>query len=306
VSKKIKANKYKPEPRQPKAEKNWLITSTEGIDLCLKCIMAIAFFSVLSLAAIFVYDFITQANIFHIKNIKISGTQRTSKEDILKLTGLNCDKNIFKINLYKIEKRILTHPWIESAIVKRNISCEIIISVIEEKPLAIVKIENLTDIIINTKGKPFKEYNPQKDNINNLPVITGIDLNLKIQRKLKSKLKTEHKNLTTQYFKGSLYNSIVEFLKTDDSNYVKLITADQNRGVSIETSDIYNKAPLNQDKTIQIKLGFSKFKAKLNKAIKISEYIDKNFPKRTICAMDLSNLEKVFIKTTPDRVLQNG
>ena len=301
MSKKIKANRYKPEPGRPKALKSVSITSADAVDLCLKCIMTIAFFSVLSLAAIFMYDFITQSKFFNITKIEITGTQHAFKKDILKLADLSCDKNIFKANLFKIEKRIATHPWIASAMVNRNMACELLISVIEEKPLAIVKIENLADILINVHGKPFKEYNPQKDNIENLPVITGIDL------KVTPGPKATRKNMEPEYmFKGPLFDSILDFLKLEDSNDIQLIKADGNRGISIKANDIYNKIPLNNENTIEIQLGFNKFKAKLNKAIKISEYIDKNFPERTICAMDLSNLEKVFIKTTPDKALQIG
>ena len=96
----------------------------------------------------------------------------------------------------------------------------------------------------------------------------------------------------------------MEFFKTDNSNSVKLIKADRNSGLSIEANDIYNKFSLNNEETIQMKLGFSKFKAKLNKAIEISKYIDKNFPETTISTMDLFNIEKVFIKTKPDRLFQ--
>ena len=98
-------------------------------------------------------------------------------------------------------------------------------------------------------------------------------------------------------FDGYLFDSIMEFLKTDDLDNVKIIKADRHTGISIETNDIYNKPILNNQKIIQIKLGFNNFKAKLNKAIIISEYIGKNFPERAITGMDFFNIEKVFINT---------
>ncbi len=303
MNKTIKANRYKSEPGRSKAFKSVSISSADAVDLCLKCIMAIAFFIVLSLAAIFIYDFITQSKFFNIKKIEIIGTQHAFQNDILKLADLSCDKNIFKINLFKIEKYIATHSWIASAEVNRNMACELLISVIEEKPLAVVKIENLADILINTQGRPFKEYNPQKDNVENLPVIKGVDLNLKVTGNLMDKRKKPEQEYL---FRGPLFDSIMEFLKLENLNDIKLIKADENRGISIKANDIYNKTPLNNEKTIQIQLGFNKFKEKLNRAIKISEYIDKNFPERTIYAMDLCNLEKVFIKTMPDKALQTG
>ncbi len=295
MSKKIKPNRYKPSSK----EGNSLKSDSSGvtIDFCLKCIMTVAFISILSLASIFIYDFITQSAFFNIKKIEISGTNRVLETDLLKLADLNCDKNIFGLNLFTIKKHITSHPWIQSASIKRNLSFNLFISVIaheacvienlfisiiEQEPIALVKIENLADILINTRGNPFKEYNPEKDRIENLPIISGLDL-------------TNENNL--YLFNGPLFNSIMDFLKIDSTDNVKKIIGDKNTGIVIDTNDIYNLNPSEGQGTIQIKLGFNNFKAKLNKAKKISGYIDENFPDRTISRMDLFNIEKVFIKT---------
>lgn len=279
---------YKPEANESEIFNS---DSGVGIDFCLKCIITVAFISILSLASIFVYDFITQSDFFKIKKIELSGTNRVLKEDILQLANLTSDENIFGLNLFTIEKLIASHPWIQSACVKRNFASVLFISIIEQKPLAIVKIENLADILINTQGRPFKEYNPLKDHLENLPVITGLDL-------------TSSNN---QYmFNGTLFNSIMDFLKIEGSSNVKRIKGDRNTGIAIETNDIYNQLPSESHGTIQIKLGFNNFKAKLEKAKKISEYIDNNFPERTICAMDIFNIKKVFIKTKLAGALHNN
>lgn len=289
MSKRIKQNRYKTQKVKSKRTRTSSISSVEAVDFCLKCILIIVSITVLSLVSIFTYDFITQTDFLNIKTIEISGIKQTSKDEILKLANIDSNKNIFQVNLSTAQKLIVSHPWIKSADIKRSMSLKLIISIIEERPLAIVKIENLADILINTSGKPFKEYNPLKDSIKNLPVITGVDLN---------------KSNYQYTFNSPLFNSVMEFFKAENSNSVKLIKADRNSGISIEANDIYNKFSLNSGKTIEIKLGFSKFKTKLKKAIEISEYIDKNFPEKTISAMDLFNIEKVFIKTKPDRLFQ--
>jgi cell division protein FtsQ len=256
--------------------------SGTNIDLCLKCIMAVAFISILSLSSIFAYDFITQSSFFNIKQIHISGTQRVLNDEILKLADLTPDDNIFGINLYSIERRIASHPWIDTVSVKRSLSSSLSISIVEQKPLAIVKIENLADILINTQGRPFKEYDPLEDNGENLPVISGLDLT---------------RNDNRYMFDGPLFNSIMDFLHTDNPNRFKTIKADKNTGISIQAGDIYNRMPDPENGCVLLKLGFDNFNAKLKKAKMISEYIDKHFPDRTIRAMDLFDIQKVFIKT---------
>jgi len=288
VNKKTKPNRYKPETS---VEGEFRSDTGIGIDFCLKCIMTIAFVSVLSLSLIFAYDFITQSEIFDIKKIEISGTERVLNNEIIELAKLNDEKNILGINLYSIEKRITSHPWIQSAKVKRTVSRILLISIVEHQPLAIIKIENLADILINTQGQPFKEYNSNQDHIENLPVISGVDLTLKNDQYL---------------FDGPLFNSIMDFLKSDISNGTGQITGNKHTGISIESKAIY--VPLTPDDiaTVNIKLGFTDFEAKMNKAIKIRDYIDKKFPEKIICAMDLINIEKVFIKTRFNDALHNN
>lgn len=285
MNKKIKPNRYKPEVGNTDVLK---VESNFDVDFCLKCIMIVAIISIVSLAAIFTYDFITQSNVFTIKQIRIDGLQRADREEILAKANLSGNENIFKINLFTIKKQIAEHPWVESVSIKRQLDATLTILIVEQKPLAIVKIEKLSDILINTQGRPFKEYNPTTDKLYDLPIVSGLDLT---------------QSNTGYRFDGPLFNSIMDFLKIEKSVPVTKVLGDKNTGLAIIAKDIYNTPPLEDQPTLKIKLGFDRFKAKLNKAKKISDYIDKNFPDRTICAMDLFNIEKVFIKTQENTAL---
>jgi cell division protein FtsQ len=283
VNKKIKPNRFKPEENEnTHLQPGPSAGSSAGIDFYLKCIMVVAFVSILSLGSIFIFDLVTQSNFFSTKKVEITGINRVLKDEILDLAELTSPENIFSLNLYNIEEKITSHPWIQSAKVKRSLSLNLLISIIEQKPLAIVKIENLADILINTNGRPFKEYNPQKDQLDNLPIITGLDLT--------------HEN-NRYMFNGTLFNSIMDFLKSDKSDNVLEINSNGHTGITIKTLDTFNQVSSNVQETILLKLGFNNFDAKLYKAKTISEYIDKHFPDRTICAIDIFDIEKVFIKT---------
>lgn len=283
MNKKVKPNRFKPgQNENPYVRSDSISGSSTGVYFCLKCIMGIVFVSILSLGSIFIFDLVTQSNFFRIKQVEISGTNRVSENEIIELAQLTLTENIFSLNLYNIEDKITSHPWIQSAKVNRDMSFDLLISIIEQKPLAIVKIENLTDILINTHGHPFKEYNPQKDQLNNLPIVTGLDLT----------------NENNHYlFNGVLFNSVMDFFKSDKSDTVLEINGNEHTGITIKTLDTFNQASANVQETMSLTLGFNNFNNKLNKAKTISEYIDKHFPDRTICAMDLFDIEKVFIKT---------
>ncbi len=282
MNKKFRNNRYPPERVKKSPAETESLTIAVASYCCLKCILIVVSITVLSLGLIFIYDFITQTDFLNIKTIEISGTKHTSEDALLKLADIDGSKNIFQMNLSTAKKRIVSHPWVKSVDIKRSLSLKLIVSITEERPLAIVKIANLSDILINTDGNPFKEYNPQKDNIKDVPVVTGVTLK-----------KSNH----GYTFNSDLFNCVMAFFKTVNLNNTKRIRADKTSGISIETNDIYNNNALDTQKTVKINLGFSQFKAKLNKAVKISEYIDKNFPERTIRTIDLFNIEKVFIKT---------
>jgi len=288
VNHKIKPNRYKPEPTEPS---RFHADIESGIDVCLKFIMVVAFFSILSLTAIFVHDFITQAEFFNIAQIEITGANHVTREEILTLADLNRDRNIFELNAALAEKQILSHPWIQSASIKRGLHAKLKIFIKEHEPLAIVRIRNTADILINIKGQPFKEYDLVNDRLENLPLITGVDL---------TKARDEY------LFAGTLFDSVMDFLNSGETGPVEHIEGDENTGVTIKTKNFINPLSTPDRGTVPIKLGFDNFKAKLEKAKKISEYIDKNLPERTISAMDLFSIEKVFIKTKLNNALHNN
>ncbi len=274
-----KQNRYKPEVPNGGAT---VLDSGSTIDLCLKWIMLIAGISVLSLVSIFVHDLVMQSALFNVKKIDITGNNRVLSDDIIAFAKLDGPHNIYKLNLKSLEKKISTHPWIAAAHVKRTFSSILSIAIVEHEALAIVKIENIADIIINTQGRPFKEYNPGTDHLETLPVVTGLDLT----------------KVETQYiFDGTLLNAIMDFLKIKNNDTTVSINAHNQMGLTIEAKDIYNKIIVSENATIPMKMGFGDYKTKLKRAKTISEYIDKNFPEKTIIAMDLFNLNKIFIKT---------
>ncbi len=242
------------------------------------------FLAVFSLGAIFVYDFVTQSPLFMIRQIKVSGNDRVTQEEILEICGLNKTENILRINISAIEKRLCNHPWIESASLQREmVSRGLLVSVTEQKPLAVANIQNIVRVVINTQGIPFKEYDPERDHLGGLPVISGLDLTL---------------SGSSCEFQGPLFESIMEFFHTNPEAAGQVITVngDSQTGILIYTRGLFDNTSQLSGHMIPIRMGFDHFREKLEKARDISAYISKNFPDKTIRAMDLFDMEKVFVK----------
>ncbi len=279
MSKKTTVNRYRPDETEKKAKETFRIRQI------FRAAAFFGFIAVMSIGAIFAHDLVTQSPFFLVTQVKISGLHRVSNREVLDLARLKKGENIFSINTLKMENRLKTHPWIADARVKRSLCATLIIHVDEEVPLAVVNIENMARIIINDQGRPFKEYNPETDQVEGLPVISGVDLTLSGEDYL---------------FKGRLFNAVMDFLHIGMAGWQEpfvTLTADKNTGIDVHARDIYNATGDNPDALIRIKLGFDHFPEKLDRAKQISTYISKNFPDKTICSMDLFDIEKVFIKT---------
>ncbi|WP_022664419.1 cell division protein FtsQ/DivIB [Desulfospira joergensenii] len=288
MAKKSKENRYKPDPAPEKGVRS--AENGNQVQRIFAFLALPALILFLSLGAILAHDLVTQSPLFLVKKILISGDQRVVKNEILKLAALEEPCNIFKVNLNIMEKQIASHPWIARASVRRSLFSTLIIRVDEETPLAIVNVENMARILINTQGRPFKEYDPETDQVESLPVISGVDLTL---------------SNNVYRFEGKLFNSIMDFLKTSPlaGHPVINLDGDENTGIIINAQDIYNKNHPRPDGVVRIKLGFDRFREKLIKAKEISTYIGKNYPDKTISAMDLFDIEKVFIKIKDDDAL---
>lgn len=163
--KQVRKNHYRknPQPDPPKWVR-YAIFST-------KAAAGIAMLLLTSFAFIFGYDVITQCNFFRAKHISVQGNHRLSELEILRQARVNTDSNILSINLQMTRKRLLAHPWIAEAEIRRELPDVVAIKIAEHRPLAIVDLDR--KFIIGSRGEIFKEWSPLDDD--RLPIITGLE-----------------------------------------------------------------------------------------------------------------------------------
>ncbi|MDX1709178.1 MAG: FtsQ-type POTRA domain-containing protein, partial [Desulfobacterales bacterium] len=119
---------------------------------------------------VLVHDVITQCDYFKAQRLKIEGGQRLSTKQIIAAAELKKGVNILAVNLAMTRKRLLAHPWIAEAEVRREIPAGLSIRVREHRPLAIVKLDR--KYLINQHGQLFKQWTAS-DPVN-LPQISGL------------------------------------------------------------------------------------------------------------------------------------
>ncbi len=142
--------------------------------------LAIGFYVIVGIAGllatscffILIHDAITQCDYFRANRLQIEGAQRLSTGQIVRVARVNKGVNILSVNLAMVRKRLLAHPWIAEAEVRREIPAGLHIRIREHAPLAIIELDR--KYLINEEGQVFKEWTGADPG--NLPMISGLEL----------------------------------------------------------------------------------------------------------------------------------
>jgi len=144
--------------------------------------------------------------------ITVKGNVSITREEILDIARLKDSLTISEeLSLKIIQDRISRHPEIKKAFVSKNPPNELLIEIVEKRPLAVVNLENEIKLIDEElEIFPYKNVNKIYD----LPVISGIKLSSKESQTLKltsEEIRIAMFIIMNTYQKNKiLYNSISE------------------------------------------------------------------------------------------------
>jgi cell division protein FtsQ len=124
-----------------------------------------------SILFIFMHDIITQCDYFKAKRLDIEGMQRLSRNQIIETAQISKGMNVLAVNLIRVRKQLLAHPWIAEAEVRREIPAGLYIRVQEHSPMAIIDLGR--KYLINENGQIFKEW--ADTDPTDLPLVSGLE-----------------------------------------------------------------------------------------------------------------------------------
>lgn len=108
---------------------------------------------------------------FGVAKVRVENLGRVSEEEIVALSDIRPGMNIFDLELAMIGRKIEENPWIAIARVERVLPREVVISVREREPKAVINLGYL--YYLDAGGEIFKVLGPE-DSLD-YPVVTGID-----------------------------------------------------------------------------------------------------------------------------------
>lgn len=164
--------------------------------------------------------FTIMSPIFNVKNIKVEGNSYLSEDQIISLSRIEIENNMFKYNKKEIIKNIKENAYVETAEVKRSIPDTIEIKITERKTSFMIQFANAY-AYINNQGYILEISNKALEH----PILTGFSTPVEELQEGKRLNKEDLKKLS----------DVLEIMESATSNEIaKLITK-----INIQNSDNY-------------------------------------------------------------------
>jgi len=96
-------------------------------------------FIVFSIVIVVVLIILLGNEIFGVHSITVTGLEKFSDEEIIKLSGIIPGENIFKLDIQKVKDNLLSNPYISVEKVERKLPDTILIGIHERKPSAVIE-----------------------------------------------------------------------------------------------------------------------------------------------------------------------
>lgn len=113
-----------------------------------------------------------------VREVTVSGIHQLTREDVLERLGLQPGETLWSAKPAELNERLMTHPWIKQADVSRSLPHRLIVSVVERRPVALLKASS-TALLLDKEGQILTPL-PALD-VAEFPVLVGVDPDRVIQ-----------------------------------------------------------------------------------------------------------------------------
>jgi cell division protein FtsQ len=95
---------------------------------------------------------------FHVVAVRVYGTERVSQPELIQLAQINRGMSLLRINVERVRMRLMQHPWIREALVRRAYPNEVEIIIYERHPYAV--LEGGSEYLIDGEGYILSQATP--------------------------------------------------------------------------------------------------------------------------------------------------
>ena len=265
--KRIRRNTLRSRTRQKRAK------LVGGLVLGLKIVTGV--FSVTMMSGLFIlsHDFLTQYDSFQIESIEIMGVQELTRDQVMEEARIRVGENILSVNLTTARKRLVAHPSIADAALRREFPSRIRIRVTEHRPLAILDLGRR--FVINTQGHVYKEKTASEPET--LPIVRGLAL---------SDLNVPGQPRSVPFDAVMAVLALGREIKSAIPNQlIQRIQVDREIGLTIYTQDLIKR----------IRLGYDDYPSKYEQLRNVLVHLEASpdFPR--LDSIDLNNPDRIVV-----------
>ena len=224
----------------------------------------------------FVTQLLLASDLFRVDQIMVRGSDRLTEQQVVDLSDIEIGSNTFKLDLGLIGSKIKENPWVREAQVQRIFPRQVVISLEEREPAAIINLGYL--YYIDKQGEIFKVL--EAGDSLNFPVVTGFN----------HERAQSHDQEYVRYLR-----QIVGLLENLKNRH--LFSLDQVSEIHHEENGSLSLLTLAGG--VKIKLGCSGFKKKLDRLeriytqlqpkLQLLDYIDLNVDEKVIVRIERLN-----------------
>ena len=196
------------------------------------------------------------SDFFDIKEIQVENNEVVSKDEIISLSQINGNKNIFGINTNVIKNNIKQNSYIENITITRRLPNKLIFQIKERKVKYMIQLGDAY-IYINNQGYILDISNEKKDK----PILLGIKTDVSQLKKGKRLISEDLKKLdiVNRIYEVSNNNEIISLISkidiSDSKNYTLYLESENKKVYLGDCSDLntrilYVKAILEQESGI--------------------------------------------------------
>lgn len=197
------------------------------------------------------------SSIFNIKQIVVSNNNKISSEEIISLSKLTIETNMFKTSNRVINNNVKVNPYIESVKVKRNLNGIVTLEVKERIATYMIKFSN-SYAYINNQGYILEISETPLE----LPTITGFETSVEEIKEGNRLIVNDLKKLEDvikiiESAKGNSLASLITSIDISQANNYKLTILSENKTVQFGDTTNINIKLLKIEEVIEQEKGIS-------------------------------------------------
>ncbi|MEA3543624.1 MAG: cell division protein FtsQ/DivIB [Thermodesulfobacteriota bacterium] len=227
--------------------------------------------ALLLVSGFFVAQLLLASDLFRVEQVTVQGHDRLTEQQVVALSDVMIGVNTFSLDLGLIGRKIEENPWVHQARVQRIFPRQVVISVIERQPVAIINLGYL--YYLDNHGEIFKVLGAT-DKLD-YPIVTGFDY-----------AKAQSHNAEYAQCLWQIVGLLTDLAERDlfSLDQVSEIHHEPGGGLSLFTLD----------SGVKVKLGYANYSRKLDRLERIYTQLQPKL--QMLDYIDLNVSEKVIVR----------